>query len=214
MGGRAGATAALLAAFVTIGPATLVGAPIGPDSDAVASTESAAQAAPGPQGPAEEPLPNAKLKRVVAMAREAPTPDHADAAFDMLFDYDYVARWSAGRLDRALDDRQRRNLLGAVRRQLLDSMGTYIGPGSDVALRVGPSAFDETPGYASVPVQASTAGAADGTGAVINLEFRMRLTRDGWKAYDVVANHASAVAFYRQYYGDLIRRHGPEVLSP
>jgi len=44
------------------------------------------------------------------------------------------------------------------------------------------------------------------------VEFRFHRTRDGWRVYDVAANGASAVTFYRRYFADIVRRSGVQVL--
>ena len=47
-------------------------------------------------------------------------------------------------------------------------------------------------------------------GLVVNLEFRWYWNDGGWKIFDVSANGASALLFYRGYFSALIRRYGPE----
>jgi len=49
-------------------------------------------------------------------------------------------------------------------------------------------------------------------GMYSGLNFRFYWNEQGWRIFDVSANGASAVAYYRSYFGEMFRRHGPDAV--
>ncbi|MCP5151300.1 MAG: ABC transporter substrate-binding protein [Ectothiorhodospiraceae bacterium] len=125
------------------------------------------------------------------------------------FDFTYMARWAAGPYARRLDDAQSEALGARLERMFLDGLARNLGAftGTVSRVRVMPwrpvSALE-----AVVPARAQI----DGMGPV-RLEFRFYYGPDGWRIFDVAANGASAAAYYRRYFSDLLRRQGPGGLA-
>ncbi|MDX1514507.1 MAG: ABC transporter substrate-binding protein [Gammaproteobacteria bacterium] len=124
------------------------------------------------------------------------------------FDFDYMAQWAAGSLYRRLTPEQNGRLAYKLKHLFLDALarnlGTYARPLPRID--VFPARAGRTGNEATVDTRVVT-----DTGLLVQLEFRFYWSNDGWKIYDVSANGASAVAFYRGYFSTLIRRYGPDV---
>jgi phospholipid transport system substrate-binding protein len=108
------------------------------------------------------------------------------------FDFDYMAKWVAGRNFSALSARQREALAASIEARFLGALAGKLAKyqGQKVRFfrpRRGPR------GAISIPVGVLRPG-----GYPSKLEFRMYRAQDGWKVYDVIANGRSAVAYYRQ----------------
>lgn len=125
------------------------------------------------------------------------------------FDFVYMARWAAGPMYRRLTDQQKDAFtarvtdlfLGALARNL----GAYTLPLPHVEVhpaRQGRASNEAIIRTEVIPLD----------GYAIELDFRYYLTGAGWRIYDVSANGASAIAYYRGYFTKLLRRHGPAVL--
>lgn len=127
-----------------------------------------------------------------------------------LFDFDYMAEWAGGRYWRRLDESERSRLAATLERLFLGALarnlGTYVEPLPQVDVYPARRTSDT-----SAQVHARVGG---DDGRHVRLEFRFYLDDDAWRIYDVVANGASAVAYYRRYFRDLLRRHGPAALDP
>lgn len=126
-----------------------------------------------------------------------------------LFDFNYMTRWAAGRHYRGLDPTQRAGLAHTVRQLFLDAlvhnMGTYVEP-----LPV----IDIFPARATGPRESRVrARVVGGDGRRVHLEFRFYWSRAGWKIYDVTADGASAVAYYRGYIDRMLREQGADALG-
>ena len=137
---------------------------------------------------------------------------HMRAFLDMqvapYFDFEYMAKWAAGGYYRRLDDTQKQALsyrlrelfLGALTRNL----GAYAQPMPEVRVsraRAGRTAYEATVA-ARVLMTASVS---------MRLEFRFYWDGAGWRIFDVSANGASAVTYYRDYFTERLRRHGPDL---
>jgi phospholipid transport system substrate-binding protein len=44
------------------------------------------------------------------------------------------------------------------------------------------------------------------------MNFRFYWNEQGWRIFDVSANGASAVAYYRNYFGEMFKRYGPDAV--
>lgn len=130
--------------------------------------------------------------------------DHEVAPY---FDFEYMARWAAGSLYRRLTPEQNQRLAQKLKHMFLDALarnlGTYARPLPRID--VFPARAGQSGNETSVDARVVT-----DSGLVVQLQFRFYWSDSGWKIYDVSANGASAVAFYRGYFNTLIRRHGPE----
>lgn len=131
-----------------------------------------------------------------------------DAHIAPHFDFDYMAWWAAGGFHRRLEEQHRVLLTARLREMFLGALarniGAYAQPLPDV--QVFPARPGSTPHEALVDARVFLPASL-----VMRLQFRFYWDGSHWRAFDAVANGASAVTFYRDYFGDLIRRHGPEV---
>lgn len=125
------------------------------------------------------------------------------------FDFAYMARWAAGSLHRRLSETQRQAMVEHLRTTFLSALARNLGsfaeppPHIDISAPVRGRSENEIAVYAKVKWT---------QGFTIRLEFRFYSSPNGWKIFDVAANGASAVGYYRRYYTEQLRRHGPKFL--
>lgn len=123
------------------------------------------------------------------------------------FDFNYMAQWAAGALYRRMTPAQHQRLAEKLETMFLDALarnlGTYARPLPEIQI------FPARAGYSGNEATVDTRVVTD-SGVMVNLEFRFYWTGREWKIYDVSANGASAVAFYRGYFTTRIRRYGPD----
>jgi phospholipid transport system substrate-binding protein len=147
------------------------------------------------------------------MGAQNPSPQAIRAFLDREiapnFDFAYMARWAAGPMYRRLSVAQRARMTAVLKdlflAALAKNLGTYALP---------------TPRIDVYPARASTNGrqatvhtrVTSLNGLFSGLNFRFYWNEQGWHIFDVSANGASAVAYYRKYFGEMFRRHGPEVV--
>lgn len=108
------------------------------------------------------------------------------------FDFDFMAKWVAGRGYSAMSEEQRSALAAKLEARFLATMASQLSryEGQKVRyLRPRPGAR----GSVNVRVAILRPGSYPS-----KLNFRMYRSADGWKVYDVVANGRSASASYRQ----------------
>jgi phospholipid transport system substrate-binding protein len=115
-----------------------------------------------------------------------------DGTIAPYFDFDYMAKWVAGRAYAALDTEQRAAMAASLEARFLGTLAGQLAKykGQKVQFfrpRRGPR------GAVSVPVGILRPG-----GYPSKLAFRMYRADDGWKVYDVMANGRSVAAYYRQ----------------
>ena len=126
------------------------------------------------------------------------------------FDFVYMAKWAAGPYHRRLTDEQRTKFVTLLTDTFLNALarnlGSYVRPLPTVT--VGQSEPGRTANETVVPATVNMHQLD------IQLLFRFYWSPDGWKIFDVAANGSSAVGYYRRYYVDLLRRHGPEAVLP
>lgn len=156
------------------------------------------------------------LDRLSGFLRGAgnPHPAHIRAFLDEEiaphFDFAAMARWAAGPLHHRLNATQREHLTERLKELFLGALARNLGayaqplPRIEVYPSPAPPWVDQTTVRALVIPR---------NGLRIQLEFRFYRTPGGWKIFDVAANGASAVAFYRNYFGNLLRRYGPDALG-
>lgn len=119
------------------------------------------------------------------------------------FDFQRMAFWSAGSVNRYLNPEQRKQLTAMLKERFLSTMAEqlsgykysriqYLRPRGNPRrgnVTLGMRVF----GADSYPVQ---------------LDFKLYRGREGWKVYDVVANGISAVSHYRQEFSQLVSTYG------
>ena len=125
------------------------------------------------------------------------------------FDFGYMAQWAAGPLHHRLDARQRGMLAVKLRGLFLDALSRHLGALDRPLPRV--DVFPARPGRTMSEARVY-ARVLPERRPPVRLEFRFYWAGQGWKVYDVAANGASAVGFYRRYFSNALRRHGPDAV--
>lgn len=165
---------------------------------------------PGPEQLLREGI--SRLNRFFSQPR-SPTPEEIrfflDAEIAPYFDFRYMSRWAAGHYFRRMSEIHREQMAAYLSDMFLTALarnlGSFARPLPEV--EVLPTRRGRAPGEVSV-----SAMVAPGTELPLPLEFRFYWSPEGWKIFDVKANGLSAVGFYRRYFTDLLRRHGPDAL--
>ena len=165
--------------------------------------------------PRPEDVVNAGVADLLGFLGDNPRPSPVEAkafidrAIAPAFDFDHMARWSAGRYLRRLSDEEFSWLSARLQRDftnaLARNLGAFARPLPEV--RILPSRSSADSRERIVPTMVEI-----GRSWRVRLDFRCYWNGAHWKIFDVVANGASALAFFRGYYGQLIRRHGPRAL--
>ena len=123
------------------------------------------------------------------------------------FDFAYMARWAAGPMYRRLSAQERARMTEVLEdlflAALAKNLGTYARPVPRVDVY---PARASTDGNQAI-VHARVVGAS---GLFTRLNFRFYWDERGWRIFDVSANGASAVAYYRTYFAEMFRRYGPQ----
>ena len=115
------------------------------------------------------------------------------------FDFAYMARAAAGRYYRSMSKAQHERLEQKMEQMFLASMADKLGSydGQDVVyLPPRFNGFDRT----TISALINNPGQYPG-----RIDFRVHLTSDGWKIYDVMSGGQSAVAYYRGYFRQAMR---------
>ncbi len=115
------------------------------------------------------------------------------------FDFAYMARSAAGRYYRSMNKVQREKLRQKMEQMFLASMADKLKSynGQDVVyLPPRFNGFDRT----TISALINNPGQYPG-----RIDFRVHLTSDGWKIYDIVAGGQSAIAYYRGYFRQAMR---------
>jgi phospholipid transport system substrate-binding protein len=125
------------------------------------------------------------------------------------FDTQYAARLVLGAHWRAATPEQRQRFIGAFYRALIANYGNSIVNFTSDRLKVFPSKAGSDPERAEVRTEVKR---DDGTTVPVN--YSMRHTPDGWKAWDVVIDGISYVKSFHDDYGEEIDQKGlDEVIS-
>lgn len=143
-----------------------------------------------------------------------PTPEAIAAFLDdeiaPHFDFTYMAAWAAGPWHRQLDEEQRARLASRLEQLFLGALARNLGSFSQPLPRI--DIYRPRPGRSAgetiVPARVIFA-----SGFAVRLDFRFYWTGSAWRIFDVAANGASAVAYYRRYFGDVLKRLGPDGLG-
>lgn len=147
------------------------------------------------------------------MGAQNPSPQAIRAFLDREiaphFDFAYMARWAAGPMYRRLTPEQHVRMTATLKdlflTALAKNLGTFARPLPRVDVYPARAAADGS----QATVHARVVGAQ---GLLSGLNFRFYWNERGWRIFDVSANGASAVAYYRQYFGEMFRRYGPDAV--
>jgi phospholipid transport system substrate-binding protein len=192
----------------------------------VASTQLFAQSGYGQGDPLYEPAyvpvpatPDQVVRRGVdrltgfLMGAQNPSPASIRVFLDREiapdFDFTYMARWAAGPMYRRLSPAQHTRMASVLKDMFLSALAKNLGTYAQPTPRV-----DVYPARASANGSQATVHArvVSPNGMYSGLNFRFYWNEQGWRIFDVSANGASAVAYYRGYFGQMFRRHGPDAV--
>jgi len=125
------------------------------------------------------------------------------------FDFRAMSRWVAGPYYRRITGPQRERLSaklhGLFFHAIARNLGTYARPLPRIDIyptRAGRSRAVRTVRVRVIPT----------SGFAIRLDFRFYRSKAGWKVFDVAADGASAIAYYRRYFARRIAAIGPTAL--
>ncbi len=116
------------------------------------------------------------------------------------FDFPFMAKAAAGRYGRHMTDAQHQRLANKLQVMFLTAMAEKLSSfdGQDVVyLPARFNDFDRT----TITALINNPGGYPG-----RIDFRVHLTKDGWRIFDVAARGQSAIAFYRSYFRKAMRR--------
>lgn len=153
-----------------------------------------------------------KLTRFLAN-RSNPTAaelrDFLETDIARYFDFNYMSRWAAGPYYRRMNDIERHALAMKLMELFLDALARNLGAFWRPLpyIEIYPANPGRSPEEVTVRVRVIPLDGQD-----LLLDFRYFRSPLGWKIYDVAANGASAVVFYRTYFSRLLRQHGPQAL--
>jgi len=147
------------------------------------------------------------------MGAQNPPPQATRAFLDReiapYFDFTYMARWSAGPMYRRLSAAQRARMTVVLKSLFLWALANNLGTYARPLPRIDVYPARATPDGTQATVQTRVIGA---NGMISRLNFRFYWSERGWRIFDVSANGASAVAYYRSYFGNMFRRYGPDAV--
>jgi phospholipid transport system substrate-binding protein len=152
------------------------------------------------------------LQQAIDADREALTTDPAKlrAIIDRLllphFDTDYAARMVLGRHWRDASAAQRERFIEAFYQSLMRDYGEAMLRFKRDQLRILPFRGDPAASIATVRTEVMREG------KVVPVNFSLRRTPEGWKAWDVTIEGISYARNYRNDYGTEVDQHGLEHL--
>ncbi|MCU7872235.1 MAG: ABC transporter substrate-binding protein [Candidatus Thiodiazotropha sp. (ex Lucinoma annulata)] len=134
---------------------------------------------------------------------EEPNPQMISAFLEQeiapYFDFDYMATWAAGPMNRRMNEQQRTELAQKIKVMLLGTLTERLAKYNNQEVRFfRPRRVGEN----EVKVRV---GILQSGGYPANIDFRFYRSKAGWKVFDVSANGNSAIAFYRQHFVNKMR---------
>ena len=136
--------------------------------------------------------------------------DFLDAEIAEYFDFPYMTKWATGPYHRRLTEQQRsavsRHLSETFLTALARNLGSFAVPAP--IIEVFPASKGRTDNEVAVHTRVVLSSSF-----LVELEFRFYWSPVGWRIFDVAANGTSAVAYYRRYYTETLRRHGPDAFA-
>jgi phospholipid transport system substrate-binding protein len=196
---------AALAVFLWLAPAGAATAPVAPagaPADLAASVDASApsqlvQTAAGAM------LKDLDAHRADYRANPAKVHALVDQVLLPHFDTDYSARLVLGRHWTAASDDQRQRFIKAFYKSLLNNYGNALVDFTADKLKVFPYTGDPNAPYATVRTQVRR---SDGSSVAVN--YSLRHTDQGWKAWDVVIEGISYVKSFRDDFSAEIDQKG------
>jgi phospholipid transport system substrate-binding protein len=119
------------------------------------------------------------------------------------FDFGRMTLWAAGALNREMSPQQRQRLEQIIANRFLTAMAQQLTSYRNAAIHYLPPRGNLLQGDVTLGVQIYTQQQPP-----IQIDFRLYRGEQGWRVYDVAANGASAVAFYRHEIRQQVRQLG------
>ena len=143
------------------------------------------------------------MEKLIAFLKSGQNKAHMGAFLSAevgpYFDFPYMARAAAGPLSRHMTDEQLVRLEKKLEMMFLGAMAEKLSRYDNQDVAFMPARFNSVD-RATVTVLINNPGSYPG-----RIDFRMHQTRAGWKIYDIAANGASAIAYYRTYFRKAMR---------
>ena len=176
---------------------------------AFAAAADAAEAVPGPspqeliETTARKLLEALDADRALAKKDPARVRKLVDEILLPHFDTDYSARLVLGKNWRTATEEQRKRFIAAFYQSLLRNYGSALAEFTADRMQVLPFRGDLSTGQATVRTQVKRSN-----GTVVPVNYTLRATPDGWKAWDVTIEGISYVRNFRNDVGAEIDQTG------
>ncbi len=123
------------------------------------------------------------------------------------FDFNRMAFWAAGSVNRHLNLEQRKQLTALLKERFLQSMAEQLSGYKQSRIQYLRPRGNPRRGNVTLGVRVFGAESYP-----VQLDFKLYRGKGGWKVYDVVANGVSAVNHYRNEFSQLVSRYGVQGL--
>lgn len=119
------------------------------------------------------------------------------------FDFNRMAFWAAGSVNRHLNPEQRQQLTAMLKERFLQAMAEQLSGYKHSRIQYLQPRGNPRRGNVTLGVRVFGADSYP-----VQIDFKLYRGENGWKVYDVVANGVSAVNHYRNEFSQLVRRYG------
>jgi phospholipid transport system substrate-binding protein len=119
------------------------------------------------------------------------------------FDFERMAYWTAGPLNRKLDSGQKDQLRVMLKNRFLTAMAEQLSHYQNSRIQYLRPKGNIYSGEVTLGVRVFSRNQPP-----VQVDFKLYQGRDGWKVYDVVANGMSALNHYRKEFTGIARRYG------
>lgn len=141
------------------------------------------------------------------LAREKPNKKQLKAFVEneigRYFDFDYMAKWAAGRFYKELDAYQKEQMVDTIKDMFFNTLTRALSGKDLPSIRV----LRERAGRYSNEIDVTALVYQGGSNSrPLKMTFRLYKSKNGWKIFDVMAKGRSAIQFYRSYFKKMFRR--------
>ncbi len=119
------------------------------------------------------------------------------------FDFNRMAFWAAGSVNRHLNPEQRQRLTAMLKERFLQAMAEQLSGYKHSRIQYLRPRGNPRRGNVTLGVRVFGADSYP-----VQIDFKLYRGNNGWKVYDVVANGVSAVNHYRNEFSQLVNRYG------
>lgn len=119
------------------------------------------------------------------------------------FDFNRMAFWAAGSVNRYLNPEQRQQLTAMLKERFLQAMAEQLSGYKHSRIQYLQPRGNPRRGNVTLGLRVFGADSYP-----VQLDFKLYRGESGWKVYDVVANGVSAVTHYRNEFSQLVSRYG------